>query len=216
MLPSPSTVSIAAAVGLHGEHQAGAHAVAVDAAPCRRRTRRARSRHACRSGPACGAGNRTAAGAARRRARSAVPLTVTLMSRRAHAALARAMRRERAPREHADQMPPVVGRGVQVGVRRRRPHGRLRSRRRSTPVSSARADQQRLGLAGASRRRRDARHGDARLRDRAVGQRQRRRRRRRARNRRCGARPPRNPSRCWAAASETRSRSRSRPRRGRR
>ena len=30
MRPRPSTVSIAAAVGLHGEHQAGAHAVAVE------------------------------------------------------------------------------------------------------------------------------------------------------------------------------------------
>ena len=55
----------ARAVALHRQHQAAAHDHAVDAAPCRRRRRRARSRYGCRSAPASRAGNRPGSGAPR-------------------------------------------------------------------------------------------------------------------------------------------------------
>ena len=59
------------AVGLHREHQAGAHRLAVDDAPCRRRRRRARSRYACRSARNRRGWRRPASGAARRGSRGA-------------------------------------------------------------------------------------------------------------------------------------------------
>ena len=200
---SPSTVVISRRRRGHGEHQAGPHRPAVDAAPCRRRRRRARSRRGCRSGRGRGAARRTAAAGPARRRRAATPLTV-----QPHVVAARSV--TRGPRCRpasscaAAQRPgavstrtswrAVVGGGVDVVARARgapapRSAARPRASRRSTPSA------ERVGQVDHGRhvgRPRGSRRGPTTTAS-AVDARP-RRRRRTARSRRAGGRPRRRPT----------------------
>ena len=193
----------AAAVELHREHAGKSGRCRRRRAPCRRRTRRARSRHGCRSAPALW---RRKSASSRRgsTARSqATPLTVSLIGRGALMRPSPCARRHAAASarlgEHADEMATIVGRGVQVGRRLDAGAHRVDGRVDRAGVERL-ADQQRLGLGGALRRLADAGHGDASFVDHATARRSASPRPRRARSRRRGARPPRSPSR-WPAAS---------------
>ena len=109
------------AVALHRERQAAAHDHAVDAAPCRRRTRRARSRHGCRSARASRAGNRPASCAARRVSATASPFTVMRMSTCSCARLHELLRRRGAAARRRDASSPRRSPGCRRPDRDRAP-----------------------------------------------------------------------------------------------